>query len=184
MRMTKIATISMLAVSLAGLSACNNIMPKKHVPIPKPTHNQPVTTMNVVQIAQSNPEFSILVEAVQAAGLVNTLSNPNAHFTIFAPTNDAFMQVLTETGMTKEQLFANKSLLTKILGYHVINGAMPVYAKDVKPGNIIMLSNDTLMITSQGKILDESGRETGLLKTDLAASNGVVHVIDKVLLPK
>ena len=184
MEMTKIAAISVLAVSLAGLSACNNMMPQKHTSMPTPTHTQPMTAMNVVQIAQSNPEFSILVEAVQAAGLVNTLSNPNAHFTIFAPTNDAFMQVLTETGMTKAQLFANKALLTKILGYHVINGAMPIYAKDVKPGNIIMLSNDTLMVTTQGKLMDESGREITLLKTDLAATNGVVHVIDRGLLPK
>ncbi len=66
----------------------------------------------------------------------------------------------------------------------MINGAAPVYAKDVKPGNIMMLSKDTLMVTPEGKLMDESGRTANILQTDIAASNGVVHVIDKVLLPQ
>lgn len=201
MKLTKLATVGALAISLGGLSACNNMMPQKSAATKAPMHNsqsmaamhksmaamhnsQSIATMNVVQIAQSNADFSLLVEAVQAAGLAGALSNPNAHFTVFAPTNAAFMQVLQETGMSKAQLFANKPLLTKILGYHVINGAMPVYAKDVKPSNITMLSNDTLMVTTQGKLMDENGRTANILKTDIAATNGVVHVIDKVLLPK
>ena len=184
MKIIKIATLSALAISLAGLSACNNMMPAKDTAMKAPMHSQSMATMNVVQIAQSNPDFSLLVEAVIAADLAAPLSNPNAHYTIFAPTNAAFVQALQETGMTKAQLFANKPLLTKILGYHVINGAAPVYAKDVKPGNIMMLSKDTLMVTAQGKLMDESGRTTNILKTDIAASNGVVHVIDRVLMPK
>lgn len=184
MKLTKIATIGTLAISLAGLSACNNMMPQKSAAVKAPTHSQAMAKMNVVQVAQSNPEFSLLVEAVQAAGLAGMLSDPNANYTIFAPTNDAFMQVLNETGMTKAQLFSNKPLLTKILGYHVINGPMPIYAKDVKPGNITMVSNDTLMVTNEGKLMDEMGRTITLLKTDIAATNGVVHVIDKVLMPK
>ena len=184
MKIIKIATLGTLAISLAGLSACNNMMPAKDTAMKAPMHNQSMATMNVVQIAQSNPDFSLLVEAVVAADLAGALSNPNAHYTIFAPTNAAFVQALQETGMTKAQLFANKPLLTKILSYHVINGAAPVYAKDVKPGNIMMLSKDTLMVTAQGKLMDESGRTTNILKTDIAASNGVVHVIDRVLMPK
>ena len=184
MKIIKITTLSALAISLAGLSACNNMMPAKDTAMKAPMHSQSMATMNVVQIAQSNPDFSLLVEAVIAADLAGALSNPNAHYTIFAPTNAAFVQALQETGMSKAQLFANKPLLTKILSYHVINGAAPVYAKDVKPGNIMMLSNDTLMVTSQGKLMDESGRTTNILKTDIAASNGVVHVIDRVLMPK
>ncbi|WP_201527451.1 fasciclin domain-containing protein [Psychrobacter frigidicola] len=184
MKLTKIATIGALAISLAGLSACNNMMPQKNAPAKAPTHSQTMQEMNVVQVAQSNAEFSLLVEAVQAAGLAGMLSEPNANYTIFAPTNDAFMQLLNETGMSKAQLFSNKPLLTKILGYHVINGSMPIYAKDVKPGNVTMVSKDTLTVTSNGKLRDEMGRTATLLKTDLAATNGVVHVIDKVLLPK
>ena len=184
MKMTKIATIGALAVSLAGLSACNNMMPMKNKTMNTPMPTQTMAKMNVVQVAQSNPDFSILVEAVQAAGLVNALSAPNANYTIFAPTNAAFAQALQETGMTKAQLFANKPLLTKILGYHVINGNMAMYAKDVKPGNVMTLSNDTLMVVAGPKLMDESGRTVNIIKTDIAATNGVVHVIDRVLLPQ
>jgi uncharacterized surface protein with fasciclin (FAS1) repeats len=184
MKIIKIAALSTLALSLAGLSACNNMMPAKNAAMKAPMHSHPMAKMNVVQVAQSNPDFSLLVEAVVAADLAGALSNPNASYTVFAPTNAAFVQALQETGMTKAQLFANKPLLTKILGYHVINGTAPVYAKDVKPGNVTMLSNDTLMVTAQGKLMDENGRTTNILKTDIAASNGVVHVIDRVLMPK
>lgn len=186
MKLTKIATMGTLALSIAGLSACNNMTPSssEDVSTQTPTSSQAVSDMNVVQIAQSNADFSLLVEAVEAAGFAAPLSNSNANFTIFAPTNEAFAQVLQETGMTKDQLFANKPLLTKILGYHVINGAAPVYAEDVQPGAIAMLSKDTLMVTDQGQLKDENGRTTNIVKTDIAANNGVVHVIDKVLLPK
>lgn len=187
MKLTKLVTMGTLAVSIAGLSACNNMMPAKEKAMPAKqatAQNQAMAKMNVVQVAQSNPDFSILVEAVQAAGIAGPLSNPEANFTILAPTNAAFAQALQETGMTKEQLFANKPALTKILGYHVISSAAPVYAKDVKPGNIMMLSKDTLMVTPQGKLQDESGRTANILKTDIAATNGVIHVIDKVLLPQ
>ena len=184
MKIIKIAAIGTLAVSLAGLTACNNMMPAKSTAMKAPVHSQSMAKMNLVQVAQSNPDFSLLVEAVVAADLAGALSDPNAHYTILAPTNAAFMKALQETGMTKAQLFADKPLLTKILTYHVINGAAPVYAKDVKPGNVMMLSKDTLMVTPQGKLMDEMGRTTNILKTDIAASNGVVHVIDRVLMPK
>ena len=184
MKIMKIATLGALAVSLAGLSACNNMMPAKNTAMKAPMHSQSMATMNVVQIAQSNPDFSLLVEAVVAADLAGALSDPNANYTILAPTNAAFVQALQETGMSKAELFANKPLLSKILTYHVINGAAPVYKKDVRPGNVMMLSKDTLTITPQGKLMDESGRTTNILKTDIAASNGVVHVIDRVLMPK
>ncbi|WP_201617575.1 fasciclin domain-containing protein [Psychrobacter immobilis] len=184
MKITKIATIGALAISITGLSACNNMMPSKSADMKAPMHSQSMAKMNVVQVAQSNPDFSLLVEAVQAAGLASALSDPNANYTIFAPTNAAFMQALAETKMTKAQLFANKPLLTKILGYHVINGNMAMYAKDVKPGNVMTLSNDTLMVTPKGQLMDEMGRTTNIVKTDIAATNGVVHVVDRVLMPK
>ena len=184
MKLTKIATIGTLAISIAGLSACNNMMPAKSADMKAPMHSQTMAKMNVVQVAQSNSDFSVLVEAVQAAGLTGMLSDPNAHYTIFAPTNEAFMQAMKETGMTKAQLFANKPLLTKILGYHVVSGDMAMYAKNVKPGNVMTASKDTLMLTNQGKLMDENGRTANIVKTDIPATNGVVHVIDRVLLPK
>ncbi|WP_296243449.1 MULTISPECIES: fasciclin domain-containing protein [unclassified Psychrobacter] len=184
MKLIKIATLGTLAFSLLGLSACNNMMPTKTPAMKAPMHGQSTANMNVVQIAQNNPDFSLLVEALQAAGLADALTDTSASYTILAPTNAAFVKALQETGMTKAQLFANKPLLTKILTYHVLKGNTPVYQKHVRPGNYTMLSNDTLMITPQGRLMDENGRVTNILKTDIAASNGVIHVIDRVLLPK
>ncbi|MBE0445605.1 fasciclin domain-containing protein [Psychrobacter sp. FME5] len=184
MKLIKIATIGTLAISIAGLSACNNMMPAKTAAMKAPTQSQPMANMNVVQIAQSNADFSLLAEAVVAADLADALSDTSASYTVLAPTNAAFVKVLQETGMTKAELFANKPLLTKILTYHVIKGNTPVYQKHVRPGNYTMFSTDTLMITPQGRLKDENGRLTNILKTDIAASNGVVHVIDRVLLPK
>ncbi len=184
MKLTKIATLGTLALSIAGLSACNNMMPNKSADMKAPMHSQSMAKMNVVQVAQSNPDFSVLVEAIQAAGLTGMLSDPNAHYTVFAPTNEAFMQALKETNMTKAQLFADKAMLRKVLGYHVISGDMAMYKKDVKPGNVMTASKDTLMVTNQGKLMDEMGRTTNIIKTDIPANNGVIHVIDRVLMPK
>lgn len=75
MKMTKLATIGALAVSIAGLSACNNMMPVKNTAMKAPMTTQNMAKMNVVQVAQSNADFSILVEAVQAAGLAGMLSD-------------------------------------------------------------------------------------------------------------
>jgi uncharacterized surface protein with fasciclin (FAS1) repeats len=179
MKTLKIAMLCTAAVAMGGLTACNNMMPAKTMP----AHTQPMAKMNVVQLAQSNPDFSILVEAVVAAGLADVLSDPNAHYTVFAPNNAAFANLLKETGMTKAQLLANKPMLQKVLSYHVVSSPMAMYAKDVKPGVVTAVSKDTFTVTPQMMIMDGKGRTAKLLKTDLAASNGVVHVIDKVLLP-
>lgn len=76
---------------------------------------------NVVQVANNDSRFSILAEAVQAAGLTDTLTAPGP-ITVFAPTNDAFSALLGELGVTKDQLLTNKSLLTAVLRYHVVSG--------------------------------------------------------------
>ena len=78
---------------------------------------------NIVQIAQADARFSILAEAVVAADLATTLAGPGP-FTVFAPTNDAFAALLTELGLTKAQLLADKPLLTAVLQYHVLSGTV------------------------------------------------------------
>jgi uncharacterized surface protein with fasciclin (FAS1) repeats len=142
------------------------------------------TNKNVVQVAQSNPDFSVLVEAVVAAGLTTTLSGTGP-FTVFAPTNAAFTAALTELGLTKAQLLdpANKALLTKILTYHVVSGK--VLKAQVPVGTpITTLQTETFTVDSTLTITDQRGRKAKIVATDIAATNGVVHVIDKVILPK
>jgi uncharacterized surface protein with fasciclin (FAS1) repeats len=139
---------------------------------------------NVVQVTQEDARFSILVEAVTAADLGATLSGPGP-FTVFAPTNDAFAALLGELGLSKAQLLANKPLLTAVLKYHVLAARVPSTAvplgQPISPleGGIFKVDQ-----TANGLVItDGRNRTSRILSTDIAASNGVIHVIDRVLLP-
>ena len=137
---------------------------------------------NIVEVAQNNPELSILVEAVVAAGLVPTLSTGT--LTVFAPTNAAFAALLGELGITKDALLANKPLLTAVLTYHVLGSK--VARADVPLGKAITpVSGGFFKIESSGglKITDGRNRVTNITATDIYATNGVVHLVDRVLLP-
>jgi uncharacterized surface protein with fasciclin (FAS1) repeats len=139
---------------------------------------------SVVGVAQGDSRFTILVEAVNAAGLSDTLNGPGP-YTVFAPTNDAFVSLLAELGLSKEALLANKPLLTAVLTYHVLpakveKAAVPAgKAITTVQGGIFKVDavGDSLVIT------DGRNRKSTITATDIPASNGVVHVVDKVLLP-
>jgi uncharacterized surface protein with fasciclin (FAS1) repeats len=143
----------------------------------------PPGVLNVVQMAQLNPTFSVLVEAVVSANLAGTLSGAGP-FTVFAPTNDAFVAALGELGLTKAQLLASPGL-AGILTYHVVAGN--VRAADVvalpKPATVTTVQGTAFTVGADLKITDARARVAGLVATDVIASNGVIHVIDKVLLP-
>jgi uncharacterized surface protein with fasciclin (FAS1) repeats len=136
---------------------------------------------DIVATAQSLPDFSILVEAVAAAGLVQTLQGAGP-FTVFAPSNEAFAAALSELGLTKAELFANKALLTKVLTYHVVAGR--VLKAEVPLGQpIATVEGQTFTINASLQITDQNNRVSTLAATDVFASNGVIHVLDRVLLP-
>lgn len=141
-------------------------------------------TLDIVQLAQGNSDLSILVEAVVAAGLATTLKGPGP-FTVFAPTNAAFAALLTELSLTKAQLLANIPLLTTVLTYHVVTGK--VQKADIPLGKAITsLQTSIFKIDSvAGNVLITDGRNrtSTITATDIQATNGVVHVIDKVILP-
>ena len=141
-------------------------------------------TQNVVQLAQGNPDLSILVEAVVAADLAGTLSAPGP-YTVFAPTNAAFAALLTELGVTKAELLANKPLLTAVLQYHVL-GARVAKAQIPLGKAITPLAGGFFKIDQSGAdfiITDGRNRTSKIIATDIAASNALVHVVDKVILP-
>jgi len=143
----------------------------------------PPGVLTVVQMAQANPTFSTLVQAVVTANLATTLSG-SGPFTVFAPTDDAFAAALTELSLTPAQLLASPDL-AGILTYHVLAGA--VSAADVvalpKPAAVTTLQGSTFTVDANLKITDGRARTTNLVATDVFASNGVIHVIDNVLLP-
>ncbi len=136
----------------------------------------------LVATAQALPDFSILVEAVVAADLVNTL-NAAGPYTVFAPTNAAFAKLLAELGVTKEQLLANKPLLTQVLTYHVLPAR--VLKAEVPVGSAITtVQGQTFTVDASLAITDARGRKAAITATDVLASNGVIHVVDTVILPR
>ena len=135
----------------------------------------------IVATAQALPDFSILVEAVVAAGLVDTLNGPGP-FTVFAPTNAAFAALLGELGVGKEALLANKALLAQVLTYHVVPGR--VLKAEVPVGAAIKtVQGQTFSVNATLQITDQRMRTSQITATDVFTSNGVIHGVDRVLLP-
>jgi uncharacterized surface protein with fasciclin (FAS1) repeats len=148
-------------------------------------------TPNIVELAQSVPDLSLLVDAlIQAdAGLVETLSAGT--FTVFAPTNAAFMDLLDALGDNYHSLSdfntpAEKELLAKVLTYHVVSGAAVASTDLTNHQELVTAQGESLFaLTSHGvAIRDKSGVDANVVLADQVASNGIVHVIDKVLLPQ
>ncbi|MGB7307033.1 MAG: fasciclin domain-containing protein [Burkholderiaceae bacterium] len=135
----------------------------------------------IVETAIGNPDFSILVEAVVAAGLADTLSG-DGPFTVFAPTDAAFADLLAELGVSKEALLSDINLLTKVLTYHVVPAQ--VLKAEVPVGQAITsVQGETFIVDSNLAITDARGRMANIVATDIFNTNGVIHVIDRVILP-
>jgi uncharacterized surface protein with fasciclin (FAS1) repeats len=141
---------------------------------------------DIVQLAIADPRFATLVEAVIAADLVETLSGPGP-FTVFAPTNEAFETLLADLGVSREQAFADPQLLRAILGYHVLPAR--VLEAEVPPGVPVTTTMGQSLAAGpalDGRLVveDQQGRIANIVETDILATNGVIHVIDTVLLPQ
>ncbi len=130
---------------------------------------------DIVDVAVKAGSFKTLVAAVQAAGLVDTLKGPGP-FTVFAPTDEAFAKI---PKATLDGLLKDKAALAKILTYHVVSGK--VMAADVKAGKVKSVQGQELTVKTDGGVMVDGAKVTA---TDIAASNGVIHVIDTVMLPK
>ena len=147
-------------------------------------------TKDIVDNAGNSKDHTTLVAAVKAAGLVDTLKSKGP-FTVFAPTNAAFDKLpdgTVETLLKPE----NKAMLTKILTYHVVAGKMDSKAimKAIKKGNgkatFKTVSGDTLTAMMEGSnlvLMDEKGGKSTVTIADVRQSNGVIHVIDTVVIP-
>lgn len=150
-----------------------------------------LTTKNIVQNAVNSPVHKTLVAAVKAAGLVDTLASAGP-FTVFAPTDSAFKRLPAGTVQTLLKP-ENKGMLTKVLTAHVVAGnisAGQLLAKVKANGGkyrMKTVSGDTLTAVASGKgvaIIDESGGKASITIADVNQSNGVIHVVNRVLLPK
>ena len=130
---------------------------------------------DIVDTAVAAGSFKTLAAALGAAGLVDTLKGKGP-FTVFAPTDEAFAKI---PKADLEALLKDKAKLTSILTYHVVSGK--VMAADVKAGKVKTGQGSELTVsTSMGVMVDNAK----VIKTDIAADNGVIHVIDSVIMPK
>ena len=131
---------------------------------------------DIVDTAISAGQFKTLVKAVQAGGLVDTLKGKGP-FTVFAPTDEAFAKL---PAGTLEALLMDKQKLASILTYHVVPGK--VMAAQVKAGQVKTVQGQSLTVgTMNGAVTVDNAK---VVKTDIVASNGVIHVIDTVVLPQ
>lgn len=172
-----------VAITSTTFVACNNGETKTaETPVADTTKEEvmaPVAPKDIVDVAIGSADHTTLVAAVTAAGLVETLKGAGP-FTVFAPTNAAFAALPAGTvdGLLKPE---SKDALTKILTYHVVAGA--VKAADLKDGQKVKtLQGEELTVSiKEGKVMINGANVTA---ADLTGSNGVVHVIDAVLMPK
>ena len=169
--------IAIAAASVLLLSACGADGSTADTTVAAADEQMPATEVgNIVAVAQGNEEFSTLVAAITVAGLGDALSGEGP-FTVFAPTNTAF-EALPEGLLEKLLLPENKEVLAQILKYHVV--AAKVMAADVAAGDVETLEGSTFTIATEGGVMVNTANVTS---TDVPASNGVIHVIDAVLVP-
>ena len=171
-RMIAVATLAIVPVAAVGISPAGAAAKAESTATNK---------QKIVAIAASDPQFSTLVTAVKKAGLVKTL-NGKGPFTVFAPTNDAFAKIPADT---LNGLLADKEALAGVLTYHVLSGKVP--SSKLQPTQTVnTVQGDPITIdvaNGEATITDGQGTVSKIVKTDIKAKNGVIHVIDTVLLP-
>jgi uncharacterized surface protein with fasciclin (FAS1) repeats len=143
------------------------------------TTSSPITTpsslANIVDTAQKAGHFKTLINAIQAAGMADTLRG-NGPFTVFAPNDDAFAKMPKDA---LEALLKDKTGLTKLLGFHVLPGKF--LAADIKPGKFKTVQGSEANIATEGGVSIEGAK---VVAADVLASNGVIHTVDTVLVVK
>ncbi|MEY3998717.1 MAG: hypothetical protein RLY60_1529 [Pseudomonadota bacterium] len=130
---------------------------------------------DIVDTAVEAGSFKTLATALSAAGLIDTLKGKGP-FTVFAPTDEAFAKI---PKADLEALLKDKAKLTAVLTYHVVPGK--VMAADVKAGKVKTVQGSEITVTTKGGVMVDKAK---VVKTDVQADNGVIHVIDTVIMPK
>jgi uncharacterized surface protein with fasciclin (FAS1) repeats len=165
------ALVAAALAALLTLSACTSDSDTASETMPAET-----TVGTIVDVAVAAGNFTTLVAAVTAADLVETLSGTGP-FTVFAPTNEAFAAL--PAGVLDALLLPeNKALLAQILTYHVVSGK--VMAADVTDGDVATVEGQNVMLMTMGGVTVNGAK---VVAADVAASNGVIHAIDAVILP-
>jgi uncharacterized surface protein with fasciclin (FAS1) repeats len=162
-------------LAVAGAAACPIVATAGTATAKAPAADA-AASKTIVGVAASDPQFSTLVKLVKSAGLASTLSKGS--YTVFAPTNAAFAKVPKST---LNALAKDKAMLKAVLTYHVVKGKVPA-------SKVVKLKSAKTVNGARVKIAVRNGKvylngSTRVTKTDIKASNGIIHVINKVLLP-
>ena len=168
-----------LDIAAAALVAASVLSPLAHAGDSAGRLNiaaSPATRADIVDTAVQAGQFSTLAKALTAAGLIDTLKGPGP-FTVFAPTDEAFARIPPEQ---LSALLADKAALTKVLTYHVVPGSIP--AARVKSGPVKTVQGQSLELDASASGVRVN--EARVVKADVLASNGVIHVIDRVVMPR
>lgn len=172
-------------VVTADVKASNGVIHAIDAVLVPPSLTQaPAPTKSIVEIAAGNPEFSTLVSLVQKAGLVSAISSPGP-FTVFAPTNAAFEKLAKAAPATYQAVLADPALLTKVLTYHVVAGAIKstqAISVAQQNGKVNSLEGEPISLSIKDGKLTLNGSSTVVIP-DILATNGVIHVIDTVIVP-
>ncbi len=180
MRKALFAGLAIAALTLSGCAAAEEevveVAQETVVEEPAPMPAEPELG-DIVDVAVGAGTFGTLAAALEAAGLVETLKGEGP-FTVFAPTDEAFA-ALPEGLVEKLLLPENKDILVQILTYHVVSGA--VFSADVPSGDVTTVEGSAITVNlTDGVVLNGTATVTAV---DIEASNGVIHVIDQVILP-
>jgi transforming growth factor-beta-induced protein len=183
---TRVIALLLAIAALVAFSVPSAGTPAKAQATPDAAASQTIADIVVASTKADKPEFTVLLAAVQAAdpAFLTALSDAKGNYTVFAPTDAAFTAAIKALNTTAEKLLADKALLNVVLAYHVVPGRFDAKAVTGANGAIIgtLLADNALKITAaDGKVqVDKSN----VVTADVKASNGVVHVIDAVLLPE
>ena len=179
--------IALLALVVAACSSETDSTTTTQAEESASTTEAPAETNTIVDIVVGNEDFSTLLAAVQAADLTDALADPDATLTVFAPTNAAFEAAIEALGTTAEDLLADTETLTAILTYHVLGDV--VTSTDLANAGTEEISVTTLSDQELIVVVGDDGsvgfadQTATVTQADIEADNGVIHVIDAVLLP-
>jgi uncharacterized surface protein with fasciclin (FAS1) repeats len=173
--MTKMNAVLASTITAAALAAGMTAAQAEGMAYNAATADTSMAKADIVDTAIGAGQFKTLAKALTAAGLIETLKGPGP-FTVFAPTDEAFAKIPAEK---LNALLADKAALTKVLTYHVVAGK--VVAADVKTGAVKTVEGQSLNVNVSNAGVKVN--DAKVVKTDIMASNGVIHVIDTVVMP-
>merc|ERR1711907_725006 len=175
------SSMTILAVMAMAMLTASSAVFVQGVPAPEP-EPEPEIEESIADVAAATPSLSILVQAVIAGGLLDAIADPAAELTVFAPTDEAFADLLEDLGASSLEDIDTDTLV-EVLTYHVVPAV--AFSTDLSDGQVLPTLNGAELVVdlTDGVVIDGIGSDATVILANIAAGNSVVHVVDAVLLP-